>query len=182
MKKIFTILFLIVLSFSCSSNKETANLSDLPEWVINPGFDGKVAGIGIAGKSHGGFAVQRPIAMTRAKGDLAARIQSKVSQLSKVALQQAKTNNLGDDFISTFEEATTVLVKELPMSGASSVNIKEINGQLYVRVALDGKDYSKYISDIQAAMEKKISKSTKAQSSISKALNATKDLFKELKK
>ena len=182
MKKLLILLSVLGLLVSCGTKGTvTNNGQDLPQWVIDPSFDGKIAGIGIAGKSHGGFAVQRSIAITKAKGDLAARIESKVSQISKAALQQAKTNNLGDDFISNFEEGTTVIVKGLSLSGITPVNIKKIDGELYVRVALDGKDYSKLVNNVQKSIERKVQKSQKSQNIIKKSLEATKKLFDELK-
>ena len=189
MKKLIGLIILIGL-VSCQSTKpierKTSNKVDIgegvkfPQWVINPSFDGKIAEIGIAPKSRGGIRVQRSIALADAKGKLAQRLQSNISTISKVAIQQAKTNNLADDVVSTFEEGTKSLVRDLPLSGVQQVNITMINGELYIRVALDKQDYSKYIKNSRLAMEKKIKEAQLSREEIKRSLGAVKSLFEEL--
>ncbi len=181
---IFIVLSLLLIS--CSSNKEPVSsaskgeLSDLPDWVIDPKIKDGVAGVGIAGPSRGGLSVQVPLAEVDAKGNIAATIQSEISRVTKNALRSAKVNE-NDDVEQFFAQATKEVVKNLPLSGARRINIfKAKDGSLYVRMMVDETDYSKFLKSSQRDIEQKLAKSSLGRDNINKSREATKDLFEEL--
>ncbi len=178
-----------ILLFSACAKKEIQKevgnkLKDLPEWVLNPnsGVKEGVAGVGIAGPSKGGIAVQIARAELDAKANIASTIQSEISRVTKNALRSAKVND-NDDVEEFFAQASKEVVKNLPISGAKRDKIYTAeDGNLYIRMILGVEDYSKFLKNSQKEFENKIAKSNLSRNSITKSQEATKDLFDELEK
>lgn len=184
MKKL-TILLLFAL-ISCAKDQNFVNnnkeLSDIPAWVLNPEVEDGVAGIGMASPSMGGIKFQIQVAELDAKGNLAAKINSEISRISKNSLRSANVNS-GDDVEEFFAQATKEVVSNLPLTGA--VRDKFFftkNGTLYVRMVLREGDYQKFLDAGERAMLAKAKKSDLGRDNINKAEAATKAIFEELEK
>lgn len=189
MKKIafgfIAIFFLIATSCSSNKNPQTTNkndLSDLPEWVIDPKVKDGVAAVGIANPSSGGISVQLPQAELDAKANIASTIESEVSRVTKNALRSAKVNE-SDDVEQFFAQATKDVVKNLPLSGARRIHMfRSKDGVLYVHMMIDNSDYSKFLKSSQKDLDQKLARSNLSRDNIDKSRDATKDLFDELEK
>ena len=185
-KTLLANLFIIALAVSCASKeakKSVGNeLSDLPEWVIDPKVKDGVAGVGIAGPSRAGISVQLPKAELDAKANIASTIQSEISRVTKNALRSGKVNE-ADDVEEFFAQASKEVVKNLPLSGARRIHMfKAQDGTLYVHMMIDDQDYSKFLKNSQKEYEDKLKKSNLSRDNINKSQVATKELFDELEK
>lgn len=190
MKKFTTLLAIIALSFSfsCSSKKDspnpkiTGNLSDLPNWVVDPSVKDGVGGVGIARPSKGGLKFQIPRAELDAKANIAATIQAEISRVTKESLRAADINN-DEDIEGFFAQATKEVVKNLPLSGVKRLGIfKSDDGTLYIHMALTEEDYSTFLKNSQKTFEARAAKLNIGRDNINKAQEATKELFNELEK
>lgn len=179
----------MIFTASCSSNKasQTRNdnrndLSDLPEWVLDPKIKNGVAAVGIANPSSAGVSVQIPMAELDAKANIAATIQSEVSRVTKNALRSAKVNE-NDDVEQFFAQATKEVVKNLPLTGARRIHMfRAKDGTLYVHMMIDDTDYTRFLKVSQKDIDQKLAKSNLGRNNIDKSRDATKDLFEELEK
>jgi hypothetical protein len=188
-KTILTNILILSLAFSCApkvaqESKKSSNndLSDLPEWVLDPKIKDGVAAVGIASPSRAGITVQLPKAELDAKANIAATIQSEISRVTKNALRSGKVND-ADDVEEFFAQASKEVVKNLPLSGARRIHMfKAQDGTLYVHMMIDDQDYSKFLKNSQKDYEDKLKKSNLSRDNIDKSQAATKDLFDELEK
>jgi hypothetical protein len=188
-KTILANILILVLAFSCAPKvaqeiKKSSNndLSDLPEWVLDPKIKDGVAAVGIASPSRAGITVQLPKAELDAKANIAATIQSEISRVTKNALRSGKVND-ADDVEEFFAQASKEVVKNLPLSGARRIHMfKAQDGTLYVHMMIDDQDYSKFLKNSQKDYEDKLKKSNLSRDNIDKSQAATKDLFDELEK
>jgi hypothetical protein len=189
LSKILIISLVLIGAYSCApkvaqETKKTSNndLSDLPEWVLDPKIKDGVAAVGIAGPSRAGLTVQLPKAELDAKANIAATIQSEISRVTKNALRSGKVND-ADDVEEFFAQASKEVVKNLPLSGARRIHMfKAQDGTLYVHMMIDDQDYSKFLKNSQKDYEDKLKKSNLSRDNIDKSQSATKDLFDELEK
>ncbi len=191
MKKIISAIAIAALSltFSCAKKtkpvtnpKLTGDLSDLPEWVIDPSVSDGVGAVGIAQPSRGGIKFQIPQAELDAKANIAATIQSEISRVTKNSLRSAKVNE-NDDVEEFFAQATKDVVKNFPLSGVKRLHIYQgKDGTLYIHMALTDQDYSKFLEKSQKTMAAKIAKSNLGRENIDKSQAANKELFEELDK
>lgn len=190
MKKIITLLSIIALSasFSCANKKASPNpkitgdLEGLPSWVIDPTVEDGVGGVGIAGKSRGGIKFQIPKAELDAKANIAATIRAEISRVTKSSLRSADVNN-NDDIEDFFAQATKEVVKNIPLSGVKRLGIFKANdGTLYIHMALEDKDYAKFLENSAKTFAARSEKLDSGRENINKAQAATKELFDELEK
>ena len=190
MKKL-SILSVIILSLfisSCAKKPynpaldkiKKENLGNLPDWVLSPEVEGGVAGVGIASKSRGGFKFQIKRAEMDAKANIASTIQSEISRVTKEALRESNVNDV-NDVEQVFSEATKEVVKNMPLSGATRVNIHQgDDGTLYVHMMLKNKDYSSYIKNSQKVYEDRLRAANLGRDNLDKSQEAVKQLFDEL--
>jgi len=190
MKKIITLLAIIVLSatFSCSNKttspnpKITGDLAGLPNWVIDPAVEDGIGGVGIARASKGGIKFQIPRAELDAKANIAATIRAEISRVTKNSLRSADINN-NDDIEGFFAQATKEVVKDIPLSGIKRLAIFKANdGTLYIHMVLQDSDYAKFLADSEKTFEKRSKKLDVGRDNINKTQAATKGLFDELEK
>lgn len=161
---------------------EKNNLGDLPSWVLSPEVEGGVAGVGIASKSRGGFNFQIRRAEMDAKANIATTIQSEISRVTKDALRESNVNDV-NDVEQVFSQATKEVVKNMPLSGATRINIhKGDDGTLYVHMILKNKDYSSYLKNSQKVYEDRLRAANLGRDNINKSQEAVKELFDELEK
>ena len=179
----------LLLTFSCSKKpaeevktQAKGDLADLPSWVLDPAVKDGVGAVGTAGPSRGGIALQIKKAELDAKANIAATVQSEISQVTKNSLRSAKVNE-NDDVEEFFAQATKEVVKNLPLSGVKRLNMYKSNdGTLYMHMVLTKEDYSQFINNSQKAFEERAAKSNMSRENINKTQEATKALFDELEK
>jgi len=190
MKKYILLPFLIIILSlsSCSGVKKPIagidykkeDISKLPQWVLDPTVKNGIGGVGIASPSKGGLMFQIPRAENDAKANIAARIGSEISRITKNSLREAGVNGQSD-VENFFSQATKDVVKNTPLSGVKRINIHQAkDGTLYVHMVLENEDYSEYLKNGQRIYKDRIAKSSLAQDSINKTQGAVADLFKEL--
>jgi hypothetical protein len=188
MKKALSILTAVFLISSCGKEKMEEgkelkaqdDLSNLPQWVLNPEVEDGVAAVGIAQASRGGIQYQIPRAELDAKAKIAAKIQSEISQVTKRALRESNVNNV-NDVEEVFSQATKEVVKDMPMSGVRRINIfKDSDGTLYVHMVLKNDDYSPYIQNSQKIYEQRLRNANLGRDNLNKAQEAVKSMFDEL--
>jgi hypothetical protein len=184
-------LFAVIISlfvFSCSKEVvnpaitkiKKENLGKLPAWVLSPEIDGGVAGVGIASKSRGGFKFQIIKAEMDAKANIATTIQSEISRVTKEALRESNVNDV-NDVEQVFSQATKEVVKNMPLTGATRINIHQgDDGTLYVHMILKDKDYGKYIKNSQKLYEDRLRAANLGRDNLNKSQEAVKELFDEL--
>ena len=191
MKKIlFPLIASSVLLVSCINVKapvnpalskiKKENLGKLPKWVLNPEVEGGVAGVGIASKSRGGFKFQIKKAEMDAKANIATTIQSEISRVTKEALREANINDI-NDVEQVFSQATKEVVKNMPLSGVTRLDIHQgEDGTLYVHMILRDKDYSRYLRNSQRLYQDRLNAANLGRENLGKSQDAVKDLFDEL--
>lgn len=178
MKKLFILIAL--LSFSCSKkNPVIVNESDshIPEW-INP--SDPLQAVGIASKSKGGLQYSIKIAELDAKANLASKIQSQVSRITKNALRSAKING-NDDVEEFFAQATKEVVKNIPLSGV--VRLKMFINEdetVFVLIEMRPGNYKKLLTKSENNIIKGLNQSKLSRDSITKSEEATRVIFDEL--
>ncbi len=187
-KNISKIAVISILTFamSCSSNKQettpkaTGNLSNLPSWVLDPEVENGIAAVGIASPSRGGIRFQIPKAELDAKANIATKIQSDVSRVTKNALRESNVNQI-NDVEEFFSQASKEVVKDIPLSGIERINMhKDQEGTLYIHMVLKDKDYSKYLKNSREEMKKRLEESNISRANIDNAQKATQSIFNEL--
>ncbi|MFT5703122.1 MAG: hypothetical protein ACI9TO_000484 [Rickettsiales bacterium] len=189
MKKILALIISVTLLFSCSksisdlsNNDKTQNISELPEWVVNPETSGGVAGVGIASPSVGGIKFQIPQAELDAKANIASAISSEISRVTKSALRESKVSEV-NDIEEVFSQATKEVVKNMPMSGTKRTNIYQAaDGTLYIKMVLKNEDYGQYIQNSQKIYESRLKQANLSRDNLKKSEEAVKSLFDELEK
>lgn len=177
----------LAFTFSCAKSAKPVeakgkNLSNLPSWVLDPEMPEGIAAVGIASPSKGGIKFQIPQAELDAKANIASRIQSEISRVTKDSLRSANVNN-ADDVEQFFAQATKEVVKNLPLSGVKRINIFQAeDGTLYVHMILKNEDYSKFLNNSENAFNARLKKSGLARDNIKKSEEASKAIFDELEK
>jgi hypothetical protein len=187
--KILLVLSVAALSFSFACSKKTAQninvnneLSELPNWVIDPSVADGVGGVGIASPSKGGIKFQIPKAELDAKANIAATVQSEISRITKDSLRSAKVNE-NDDVEEFFAQATKEVVKNLPLSGVKRLAMfQSKDGTLYIHMVLKNEDYRKFLENSERTFLARAAKSNIGRENINKTQAAAKELFDELEK
>jgi hypothetical protein len=181
-------IFSLIFAISCSKGKieskktDSGNLPDLPSWVLNPEINDGIAAVGISSSSKGGIKFQLQNAKLDAKANIASRIQSEISRVSKNALRSAKVNE-NDDVEEFFTQATKEVVKNLPLSGVKQINIfRDKEGTLYVHMKLSNEDYSSFLKNGEDSFKARLNNSKLSRENIDKSQEATKEIFEELEK
>lgn len=173
--------FFVSCIVSCSTKTEFVNKTnnDLPEWFNSTE---ELSGIGIASPSRGGLKYQLAQAELNAKGNLASKIDSEISRVSKNALRSARINE-GDDIEDFFAQATKEVVNNLPLRGASRIKTYIAkDGTLYVMVVMNKESYLNSLKDSKESMLATLRAKNLARDSINKSEEATKAIFEELEK
>jgi len=186
MKKILSIVLVLMLAVACGKAeprlKLKGELVELPEWVITPDREDGIAAVGISQPSRGGMLFEIKKAELDAKGNIATKIQSEISRVTKQALREANVNNI-NDVETVFSQVTKEVVKDVPLTGVQRINIyKYKDGTLYVHMILKDADYSKYLANSQKMFEQRLQNANLARENLNKAQEATKSLFDELDK
>jgi hypothetical protein len=116
-------------------------LNSAPSWVSEPIVENGIGAVGVARYSKGGISFMMPQAEMDGKARLAARIQEEVSRLQQQSKRVVQTKEL-DTFDNNFKEATEVLVKKIPLSGAKRIKtyMSKETGDLYVLMAIQKRD------------------------------------------
>ena len=188
-KYILLPILVIILSISaCSKVKEPVagidykeeDISKLPKWVLDPTVKDGVGGVGIASASKGGLMFQIPRAENDAKANIAARIGSEISRITKNSLREAGINGQSD-VENFFSQATKDVVRQIPLSGVKRVNMHQAeDGTLYIHMVLKEEDFSKYLQNGKRIYKDRLARSNIAQDNINQTQAAVADLFKEL--
>ena len=190
MKKLLAVILSTALLFSCAKpvvsdlakNSKTQNISELPEWVVDPEVKDGVAAVGIASPSVGGIKFQIPQAEIDAKANIASAINSEISRITKDALRESKVAEV-NDVEQVFSQATKEVVKNMPMSGTKRINMYQAkDGTLYIRMVLKNDDYSKYLQNSQKIYESRLKQANLSRDNLNKSQEAVKGLFDELDK
>lgn len=183
MKKLF-ILSLLLVSISCSKNNSFVNKtsSDLPEWMNASDENGEIGAVGVASPSKGGYKFQIQIAELDAKGNIAAKINSEVSRVTKQALRSANVN-MTDDVEEFFSQATKEVVKDMPLAGAviDKVYIAK-DGTMFVHVSLKAGAYDSFLKSAETTLQSRLKKSKLSRANIDESEKASKAIFDELEK
>lgn len=183
MKKYLAILLLISIS-SCSGNKSFVNKTnaDVPEWFSETDKDGEISAVGIAAPSKGGFKYQLQIAELDAKGNIAAKINSEISRVTKSALRSANVN-MNDDVEEFFSQATKEVVKNMPMAGAVRDKFYAAkDGTLYVRVVMKSDAYKFFLNSAETALSSRLKKAKLSRENINESEKAATAIFDELER
>jgi hypothetical protein len=184
MKKYISIaltLLLVSCVAACSAKKNFVNKSelDLPEWFNSTD---ELNGIGVAPESRGGIKYQLAAAELDAKGNLATKIYSEITRITKNALRSANVNQ-GDDVEEFFTQATKEVVNNIPISGMTRTSTYLAkDGNLYVMMTLKPNDYAKFLKESRTSTLEKLKNQNLARESINKSEEATKAIFDELEK
>jgi hypothetical protein len=184
---IFSFLFIFSVN-SCQKAPDTkpqaaTGLEHLPQWVIDPSIEGKIAAVGMAPKSSGGVQFQIPQAEADARANIAAQINVEISRLTKNALREARVAG-NDDVENVFTQVTKNVVKKIPLMGAKRVNMfRDItDGSLYIQMAIDNEMISEYMKQNRRLISNGLRKSDLPQKRINEAQRAVKELYEELDK
>ncbi len=196
MKKLgIMLLASISLLQSCGDSKKPQEQSfkdagkltqlNLPEWVIDPSIEGKIAAVGIAPKTVGGIKMQIAQAESDAVANMAAQIQTSVSRITKESMRRAgvstevKSSEAVDQY---FAQATKSVVKDVPISGAKRKNIYQSpsDGTLYIQMVIEPAAVKEYLISMADDLAKGMKDFGVTQKTIAQTENAMKDLFNEL--
>jgi hypothetical protein len=196
MKKLSIMLLAsISLLQSCGETKKTQEQSfkdtgkltqlNLPEWVIDPSIEGKIASVGIAPKTVGGIKMQIAQAESDAVANMAAQIQTSVSRITKESMRRAgvatevKSSEAVDQY---FAQATKSVVKDVPISGAKRKNIYQSpsDGTLYIQMVIEPSAIKEYLISMADTLAGGMKDFGVTQKTISQTENSMKDLFSEL--
>lgn len=169
------------------SPKDTGRLTqlNLPEWVIDPSIEGKIAAVGIAPKTAGGIKMQIAQAESDAVANMAAQIQTSVSRITKESMRRAgvatevKSSEAVDQY---FAQATKSVVKDVPISGAKRKNIYQSpsDGTLYIQMVIESSAVKEYLVSMADNLASGMKDFGVTQKTISQTENSMKDLFNEL--
>ena len=169
---------------NCSSQNKILDLAgdSVPEWVVDPSVSDGIGGAGIASPSKGGLKFQIPVAELDAKADIASRIQSNISRVSKVALRSGAVNE-NDDVEQFFSQATKEVIKDQRLLGVKRDKMyRGKDGTLYIHMTMSEKDYTKYLDVLENSMIAKAKMSQLSRNNINKTQEAVKEIFDELEK
>lgn len=116
-------------------------INNAPKWVLTPVVENGIGAVGVARYSAGGMSFMIPQAELDGKAKLAGRIQEEVSRLQEQSKRLVQTKEL-DAFDNNFKEATEVVVKKIPLSGAKRIKtyMSKETGELYVLMAIQKRD------------------------------------------
>lgn len=169
------------------SFQDTGKLTqlNLPEWVIDPSIEGKIAAVGIAPKTAGGIKMQIAQAESDAVANMAAQIQTSVSRITKESMRRAgvSTDSKNSEAVDQyFAQATKSLVKDVPISGAKRKNIYQSpsDGTLYIQMVVESAAVKEYLISMADDLAKGMKDFGVTQKTISQTENSMKDLFSEL--
>jgi hypothetical protein len=190
MKKIIIVGGILALLLSGCAGSKTVKVNDnpklegdlanLPRWVIEPDINGGLAAVGMAQPSKGGLQFQIPKAEMDARANIATKINTKISRITKQALREANVSGV-NDVEEVFSQATKEVIKDIPLSGVKRINMyKAKDGVLYVRMQITEEDYSKYLENSHKIYEKMLRGSNLSKSRLTRAQEAANELFEEL--
>ena len=155
-------------------------VNNLPSWVLNPKVEGGIASVGMTGYSKHGLQVMLPQAEMDARAKLAGQIQTIVSQLQKKAIRHAQINDV-DEFENSFKQATKEVIKKMPLSGATRINMFQAkDGTLYVHTVIQKREVSKYIGDMKDTYKKQMQEAKLSRQNIDEGMKVLDSMMKEL--
>lgn len=174
---------------SCKGNKAATqaevgakgDIADFPDWVVNPGVDGKFSAVGIADKTNGGMKVQVAQAEADGRANLATKIEAVVSRLTKDAMRKADLDG-NENVEKIFEQATKEVVKNVPISGAAREKMfrDTATGELYILMTVDTNVVKNYLQAHQNDIVGTLNKANLSKSELKSAQESFKGLFNEL--
>jgi len=155
-------------------------VNNLPAWVLNPKVEGGIASVGMAGYSKYGLQVMLPQAEMDARAKLAGQIQTIVSQLQKKAIRHTQINDM-DEFENSFKQATKEVIKKMPLSGATRINMFQAkDGTLYVHTVIQKREVSKYIGDMKDTYKKHMEEAKLSRQNIDEGMKVLDSMMEEL--
>lgn len=189
MKKLILVSAVLLSLTGCFGGKKTAtrndkpkitNIDKLPKWILEPDVKDGVAAVGMAQPSRGGLQFQIPKAETDARANIATKIQSTISRVTKQSLREANVNGV-NDVEDVFTQASKEVVADIPLSGAKRINMhQDKDGTLYIHMKLTTEDYTQYLKNSQKIYEERLQKANLSRENLNRAQEATKALFEEL--
>lgn len=183
MKKL-SLIILILATISCSKHDLFVNNTntELPEWINAEDAKGEIGAVGIASPSKGGYKFQIQIAELDAKGNIAAKINSEISRVTKQALRSTNVN-MTDDVEEFFSQATKEVVKDMPLAGAvrDKVYIAK-DGTMFVHIILKEGAYDFFLKSAETTLQSRLRKSKLSRANIDESEKASKAIFDELEK
>jgi len=136
----------------------------------------------MAQPSKGGLQFQIPKAEADARANIATKINSSISRVTKQALREANVSGV-NDVEDVFSQATKEVVKDIPLSGVERINMYQAkDGTLYVHMQITENDYSRYLDNSRKVYEKLLDNSNLSRSNLNKSQDAVKELFDELER
>jgi hypothetical protein len=160
----------------------SVNIDELPDWIIANEDENGITGIGISAFRGGGLRMQIRQAEVDAKAEIASKIESSISRVTKEALQESDINKI-NDVAQFFSQATKQVVKERSLSGVVRTHLFiDRDKNLYVRMLLTNKNYLQYLENSEKIYEQRLKRSRLPDKNISFAQDAVKGLFEELEK
>ncbi len=187
MKKALLLTLSAFLFFTACAKKEPSLQEqsgiNLPDWILDPYVEGKIAAVGIAPKSKGGFQFQIPQAEADARANIAAQLNTEVSRLTKNALRAARIAEQ-EEVENVFSQVTKNLIKKVPLRGARRINIyvDPDKGDLYVHMALDNEMILTHFEKSQDVYAQALKNASLSRKSLDNAQDAVKELYDELDK
>ena len=130
---LLVVLLLLLAGCSSSPLPTPKNPNAMPLWVMQPHQNGKIAAIGIAGRTYDqSISTQRKLAITRALDELSLQKKVKVSlQMSKDESVVNSRSSMATKEHSTYKSNTTITAH------IDAIWYDKINQELYVYLILD---------------------------------------------
>lgn len=162
--------------------KSAESFNDLPGWILEPVVENGIGAVGVARYSSGGMSFMLPQAEMDGKAKLAGRIQEEVSRLQQQSKRLVQTKEL-DAFDNNFKEATEVLVKKIPLSGAKRIKsyMSKETGELYVLVAIQKRDVADYFDSQKDLFKKQMEEARMTREAIKEGMEVHDKVMAELK-
>jgi len=178
---IYLSLFLTLANCAHKPTKQEESGLELPNWVLSPYVEGKIAAVGMAPKSRGGLQFQIPQAESDARANIAAQIETEVSRMTKDAIRAARISEV-EEVENVFSQVTKNLVKQVPLRGTRRINLyrDKTDGSLYVHMVIDNDMIREHFEDSLDAYGKALNATNLSRDLISKSEQAVKNLYEEL--
>lgn len=89
----------------------TVNAFANPKWINNPSIDGYISAVGIAKPQNGGLAIQKRVALTIARGELAERIKVNISSEINITKKCQGDENCTKSIFQTIHQKSSEIIK-----------------------------------------------------------------------
>lgn len=145
MKKIYILLAMLALIFvtGCSNKEEkqevekkvvSEELSDYPDWYINPTFEDGLAAVGSAKIGAGGLSFARQEAMADARAQLAQSIEVKVNTMFKSYVNTVGLG--GEDGLEKVATSVSKQVASQTLKGSRQEQLDRVGDELLILVVI----------------------------------------------